>query len=142
MNPRPQTRNQVRARNAILPGKQLLISYGDSSRAIAPGRQLPMSNGDYSDAELLAAFGFVETVRDSTKRCPAGQFKCRPNPANWVAVGGVVLQVLEEHEGTRDMSTERIEARKAALEGSGLLCDLRVTADDPLPPALWTAVKV
>ena len=107
-----------------------------ATRAIAPGEQLLMSYGDYSDAELLAAFGFVETL-DSTSAA-GDEFTCRPNRLNWVDVGGVVIQALEGH-GT---STASIEARKAALEGAGLLGDMRVTADDPLPLELWTAVQV
>lgn len=115
-----------------------------ATRAIAPGEQLLFSYGDYSDAELLAAFGFVEKMHGFGASA-ATQATCRPNVLNWVPVGDVVLEALEGHakrHGGRAMSPASIVARTAALEGAGLLGDMRVTADEPLPLSLWTAAQV
>ena len=62
-----------------------------AQRAIAPGEQLLFSYGEYSDAEQLAAFGFVEALHQPSSS---------PNPFNWLPVSRILsyrASLFREH---------------------------------------------
>lgn len=101
-----------------------------TSRAIEKGEQLLFSYGELSDAEFLASWGFVENL---------GTAELNSNPSNWVALPSeLILQILKALPEGSD--TSKFAARKPALEM--LLSDARVTASEPLPLSLFTAVQL
>ncbi|KAL3141212.1 hypothetical protein ABBQ38_003551 [Trebouxia sp. C0009 RCD-2024] len=102
-----------------------------AERDISKGEQLLHTYGDLSDAQLLQTYGFVEAFQPGYE-----------NPHNFVPVPvHLVLQSCSESGDETALAC--FESKKRLLEQAKLLRNaFVVTAQDPLPDDLVTAVQV